>query len=70
MGTDEFNAGGNPTMDLNLIQEGWGRNTPGHFMLLKPGQAPASRATRLVHTSLLVMRVFATNHANHRLRTL
>ena len=44
MGTGEFNAGGNPAMDLHPIQ-GRRRNTSSCFMLPKPGEGLAWWAT-------------------------
>ena len=37
MGTNEFTAGGNPDSGGLASHPGGSRNTPSHFMLLKPG---------------------------------
>ena len=48
MGTDKFNAGGNPAMDLHPIRGS--RNTPSHFMLQKP-EISVGLIDRLAHSA-------------------
>ena len=71
MGTGEFNAGGNPAMDLHPIQGGVERwKYSWSLYAIETGISStwidhSAHMQTLSYTILLVMRVFATHYAYH-----